>query len=281
MSSFEPKTFQLRIGDLHYSGLRYGHGSEHIFYFHGFGQKSNSVKKFLSDSLIESYTIHSIGLFFHESTVDQKRDVNSPLSTAEFKAFVQTYTELNAIENFHLMGYSMGARLCFDLLDQSAVKSLYVIAPDGITKNIWQRVFTQSTFLNRTVIRLVNNSGITRGMTGFLHRIGVISGYEKRLIQNNIHSSEALKNVFNVWMFYSRIYPSFEKWINILKKNNIPHTFLFGKYDRIITVKAANKILKYTNDVVVVEDGHDLVKEKYSGKISDFFLSLSENQITS
>jgi pimeloyl-ACP methyl ester carboxylesterase len=262
-------------------GLRYGHGSEHIFYFHGFGQKCDSVKKFLSESLLESFTIHSIGLFFHESTLLDERSIKSPLESDELISFMNAYTKMNGITHFHLMGYSMGARLCFDLLLHNCVKSIFVIAPDGISKNIWHSLFTQSTVLNRLVLTLVNNSGISHGLTTFLYSIGLISDYEKRLIQNNIHSSEALKKVFSVWVFYSKIYPSFGKWTKVLLERGIPHYFMFGKKDKIITNRAANKMLKHTNNVEIVNDGHDLVKEKYSGKVSDFFLNLSEKQIIS
>ena len=281
MPTFEPKTFQLCIEDLCYSGLRYGQGDQHILYFHGFGQKSDSVKKFLSEALLEMYTVHSVGLFFHESTLINDRSVNANLESHELVEFVKAYTDLNNIKYFHLMGYSMGARLCFDLMMHMHPKSLYVIAPDGITKNIWQSLFTRSIIVNRLAIAFVNNTGISNGMTAFMHKIGLISDYEKRLIQNNIHSKEALRNVFNVWVFYSNIFPSFSNWVTILKESGIPHTFLFGENDRIITTRAATKILKHTNKVDIVNDGHDLVKEKYSGKICAFFLNLSEKDLIS
>ena len=281
MSSFEPKTFQLKVADLLYAGERYGKGKQHIFYFHGFGQKCNSVKKFLSESFLESYTVHSIGLFFHESSFILERSINSPLKSQELVEFINSYTKGNGIKDFHLMGYSIGARLCFELVLHENVKSLFVIAPDGITKNIWQSLFAQSTILNRLVLTFVNNIGISNGITSFIHRLGLISEYEKRLIHNNTHSAESLKNVFNVWVCYSKIYPSFGKWTAAIKEKQIPHYFLFGKKDRIITSRAANKILKHTNKVEIVNDGHDLVKEKYSGKINDFFLNLSETEIIS
>lgn len=281
MPSFEYKTFQLSVGDLLFAGERYGKGERHIFYFHGFGQKCDSVKKFLSDSLLESYTVHSVGLFFHESTFKVERLPESPFEPHELISFIKNYTKANNIAEFHLMGYSIGARLCFEILLNIKIKGLFVIAPDGVTKNIWYTLFTRSSVINKLALILVRNSGISIGLTAFLYRLGIISAYEMRLVHNNINSPEALKNVLNVWSCYSKIYPSFNNWIKELDKAGIPHYFLFGKKDKIITARASNRVLKHSNNVEIVNDGHDLVKEKYSGIIGDFFLTLSEKEIIS
>jgi len=281
MTSFDPKTFQLSVGDLIYAGERYGKGKHHIFYFHGFGQKCNSVKKFLSNSLLEAYTVHSVGLFFHESSFPLERLPNSPLESQELVSFITEYRKMHGIGDFHLMGYSIGARLCFDLLLHFKIKGILVIAPDGITKNIWQTLFTRSSLINKLALTTVRNSRISLGFATFIHRIGLISTYELRLTRNNIRSPKALKNVLNVWACYSRIYPSFNKWIEVLREKNIPHYFLFGKNDKIITSRASRKVLKHSNNVEIVDDGHDLVKEKYSKNVCDFFLNQSEKEIIS
>ena len=66
------------------------------------------------------------------------------MSKSFWKKLLGLFLEKENIEDFHVMGFSLGARLALTSFEMfpSKVKKLYLLAPDGIQDSIWFRIAT-------------------------------------------------------------------------------------------------------------------------------------------
>ncbi|MEQ8323359.1 MAG: alpha/beta hydrolase [Vicingaceae bacterium] len=268
MSDQRPKTFQLSFANSIYHVEKYGTGSSHVLFFHGFGQRCDAVNRLLSDELRKKFTFHSFGLFFHQSSLNIESE--PILDPQVFKRAVSQYLDNQNIIEVHLCGYSIGSRLCFSLIDHLKVKGLILFAPDGITWNPWYLIFTKANFIQQLILLMNENRVIKKIIEQSLKLSGYYSEYELKLIKSNAVSGERLRKVFSVWNCYMKFNRSWAKNYTLITKLEIPLLLIFGKKDRIVGKRAFIKAKKFTSQVILAEEGHDLLKNKYSNVLKDF-----------
>ncbi|MFX6048572.1 alpha/beta fold hydrolase, partial [Acinetobacter baumannii] len=89
-----------------------GKGEDIIFCFHGYGEEASTYSIF-EELLGDAYTLIAIDMPFHGKT-----DWRGPLLFA-LNALIDIINELldSADKKFNLMGYSMGGRVAFRLLE--------------------------------------------------------------------------------------------------------------------------------------------------------------------
>ena len=273
MTSTSHKTFQLSFHDLNIHVETMGQGQIQVIFFHGFGQKCRDLEKMLSEDLLGRCTFHCFGLFFHESYFPKRRLSTEPFSDSELNDLIEDYCNRNYINEFQLLGYSIGARLCFSLLGNNRSNSIFLLAPDGVTYNLWHFLFTKASFMQNVALWLSSRSSIADTILNLVHRMGFYSDFEMKLIRRNAESREKLEKVFEVWNCYRGIRKKFSMSMAIIRERKMPHHFVCGLNDKVLGGGVIRKIMANTSHIEVTDDGHDLIKMKNAKYLEEFLRS--------
>ena len=141
--------FNFKHASLHYT--KYGVGEKALFCFHGFGLTGEAFFE-LEEVLSKEYTIYNFDLFFHGKSEWHAGD--KMLTPAFCKELFSSFLSEQKINQFSLLGYSIGARIVWTLVLEfkNQVKEIIVLAPDGITISNWFKIATR-TLVNRKLFK--------------------------------------------------------------------------------------------------------------------------------
>ena len=176
-----------------------GHGVKNIIAFHGFGQDGNSFLPLVSKN--PEYTIYSIELPFHGETIIH----NPSISIAHWDVIelVEKLINLLSKEKFSLIGFSIGAKLLFPVIEKfySRIENVWLLAPDGITPNFWYRMAT-GTHLMRQLFRFcLNYYQIIKRLGYGLQFMHLVDEGTLSFILKSTNSRENREQVYNIWIF--------------------------------------------------------------------------------
>ncbi|UPT66842.1 MAG: alpha/beta hydrolase [Sphingobacteriales bacterium JAD_PAG50586_3] len=143
---------------VHYAAI--GNGDKYLLAFHGYGQEGAVFNAF-ENSLGRHYTIIAFDLFHHgESAYPLNLPPDTALETHQFKLMLEVLLTKLGVDTFGLMGYSMGGRICLQLLTLfgDRVNELYLFAPDGIKRSNGY-AFGTYTLLGKALFKLMIDAG--------------------------------------------------------------------------------------------------------------------------
>src|SRR5690242_12625904 len=86
---------------------RKGNGRKTLLLFHGFGQDHATFNP-LMEQLKDEYTFYSFDLYFHGKSNWTNGEV--PLEKHEWKNIINAFLKENSIEEFALLGFSLGGK---------------------------------------------------------------------------------------------------------------------------------------------------------------------------
>ena len=117
---------------IHY--LKFGHGKKLLFCFHGFGESADSFTV-LKSSLEKIYTVIAIDLPLHGMTHWNEKYFDKKNVAEIIEQLMKDF----GTEKCSLMGFSMGGKIVLGAMHEmpGRVEEIYLIAPDGLKKNIW------------------------------------------------------------------------------------------------------------------------------------------------
>lgn len=250
----------------------YGHGADAILCFHGFGRTASDFEVFLP-LLKENQKMVCIHLFAHgESVFPENRIVHDPLTHGEWKELLTAFIASQGIDRFHLLGYSMGARLVMFtmLLCAEKVKSVLVFAPDGLKINPLYR-FASGTGPGRYMYnKIIEQPGPLFRVARVLNKIGLLSDKLHRFVHVHLDTIEKRRQVHDAWMIYRNFFPNQSKLAEVINRKDFPFHMIFGKYDEVIKVKLGKKLEKRLDSrshLIVVEKGHRLMSTEVASFI--------------
>lgn len=247
---------------------KWGTGKEILIAFHGFGQTA-SIFQNISEALQDKYTVYACSLFYHgESKLPGHVKPGEPLTPEIFKKGFLKFCEQNSIEQFSLMGYSLGGRLVLQLTEliPERINHLILLAPDGIKKNRWyyfatnhfigKRLFKRMVYKPKTLFRLVN----------IFKAIGIISEKMAKFVYSQYGDPENRMKIFNVWNTYSIITPRVRHVKAIIKKHHLKTLIFTGEFDPVLDQQIGHILSVGLEDEVKwikMKAGHDLLKQVY------------------
>ncbi len=246
--------------------LTIGTGADVIFCFHGFGRRAEDFLIF--ESLLKpNQRMVAVNLFAHEqSYFPEERINNSPLLLHEWKDIMEAFcTELH-IQNFHLLGYSMGGRVCLMTVQcmPERVKSLLLIAPDGFKINPLYK-FASGTALGKWIYRgIIKNPFALFKVAGLLHTTKLLPPKLYRFTHVHLDTRAKRQQVHDAWLIYKRMFPELKTVAKIINQNGLQYNMIFGEHDSIIKPKLGEKfngILGTDKHMHTVPSGHRLLNE--------------------
>ena len=227
-----------------------GNGTKNAIAFHGFGQDGNA---FLPVAIQNpGYTIYSFDLPFHGYT-----KIDNPslcLSGKDVAELVQKLMVHTGIEKFSLLGFSMGTRMIFPIIEHfySIIECVWLLAPDGIKINFWYRLAT-STGVGRNLFRnFLNKPKLRNGIGSVIQSLQLMDKSILLFLFKSINTREKREQVFSIWNYFRKLRADMDKVSKILNENDIQVFFIMGEKDNIIPRSTIEPLLKSTTNSRVI-----------------------------
>lgn len=211
-----------------------GNGADFHLLFHGFGQNMKAFHSFhkLRKST-ETYLIFDLFYHGHSSwkSADQK------LTKEIWKEIILQLMEKEGFDYFHLIGYSMGGKFSLITLElfPENVKSLILMAPDGIKTGYWYNLATFPGFLNRLFKKIVFHPSLFFTWMDRLNKVGVLESSLIKFVKSQMDTRTKRAQVYFTWIVFKPLNPDLGKIINASRVYKTPILLLTGKYDKMVT----------------------------------------------
>lgn len=210
-----------------------GNGAETLLLFHGFGQDHSAFDP-LIQVLSQRYTCYSFDLFFHgESTWP---DEEQPIEKEVWKEMMNRFLQSHAIQNFSLLGYSIGARFALAAFEAypSRVDSIFLAAPDGIAENQWYRLATGSA-MTRSIFRyIVRNPGLFQRFAKFAQALKLVHPNVLRFSWLQMNTADKRKKVYASWITFRKLRFDQKRLTRQINIADIPVVCFAGTKDQLI-----------------------------------------------
>jgi pimeloyl-ACP methyl ester carboxylesterase len=246
--------FHYQKASLHYSVS--GKGNESMLCFHGYGHNEESFSE-LEKILLTKYTFYSFDLFFHGKS--EWKTSKEPLSDKIWSEIISAFLKEKNISNFSLLGYSIGARPIWSIVQSFAdkIKEVIVIAPDGLFTNTWYGLATRSK-LSRALFKfLLSKYQYIDSLIKIGSLIKIVPPVTARFAEGQLRTEEQRKRVYNTWVVYRKL-KAHRKLSSEINRKSIPLTIYLGRHDKIITYKKMESFLRSVDkkDIITLEAGH-------------------------
>jgi pimeloyl-ACP methyl ester carboxylesterase len=246
---------------------KYGSGDKNLLAFHGFGGTHKDFEVFLP--ALSEYTVYSFDLWHH----GQSEYDGQPLDRNAFQQKFQAFLAKHKLFRFSLMGYSLGGRICLELIETfpGKIDEVFLFAPDGLRRNLLYR-FSTRTLLGNYLFRRVNqDAGIFFKGAEFFARIGVLDSKIKDFVIKQMGTKEKREKVYKTWRTTSRLWPNLKQVAENIVRYKMKLTIVMGEKDKVIKKEWARKLTRYLPDNVeflkVVDAGHKLQTEEVRKEI--------------
>lgn len=235
-----------------------GAGRLPLIVFHGFGQTHSSFRSWVSP-LSQKYTLILVDLYYHGKST--WTDTTHPLEKEVWKDTVRLILERENIDAFALAGYSLGGKFALATLESfpDAVKELWLIAPDGITRNFWYSLATGSTLFRKIFRNMIGDENTFRHLTRVARMLRLVDRRVLRFAENQMDTAGKRERVYNTWVVFRHLKFDMREITRILNQSRIPTIIIAGKYDRIVAphkLRGPLNRLKNMN-FLIVESGHN------------------------
>ena len=262
MTAANVRKFQFDGNQLAYQ--KFGHGPAVLLAFHGFGQ-SSQVFTPLGDSLGHQFTIFAIDLFFHG---DSQFVGNRPLTQTDWQKLMAAFLQTYHIDRFSLLGFSLGGRFALATIDAFAdrLDQLILLAPDGITRNLWYRLATGSTFGRMLFWYVLRHLSMLNAFGHTLTRLGLLNRTVMRFAEISLGTPAQRELVYQSWTQFRFISPDLSIISELLNDHQLRVRFFTGSFDRIVP---GSYILPFTAklrhyELTVLQTGHNHLIELVS-----------------
>ncbi len=256
-----------------FSIRKYGNGAKCLIGFHGYGEDGTAFQ-FLEFHLGTEFTLVAIDLPFHGNT--QWND-DLDFDMADLWKIINELLPINNT-TVSFMGYSMGGRIALKLMEQNIAKvdKVVLLAPDGLHRNPWHWLATQTLVGNRLFAFTMKYPTWLFGLMNVANKLGVLNKSIFNFAHYYLDDDIERKYLYQRWTVMRKFHPNLHLLQQKIKAHQKKITLLFGRYDRIILTDKGKKFQQGLEEWVTVKElnaGHQLLKEKYVIEITATFRS--------
>jgi pimeloyl-ACP methyl ester carboxylesterase len=223
-----------------------GHGEEVFLVFHGFGQTHQEMMAF--DQLRKPGQVFLFfDLFYHGKShwADSSKEFNPQI----WIDFIRLAQQKEGFEHFHLISYSMGGKfalLTFEVLPKE-VKSLILIAPDGIKTGLWYSMTNYPNYIHPVFKRVVFKPKRFFGIVEGLNFAGLIEKSLVKFVKTQLESRSKRAQAYFVWKVFGSVQLQLGKIIRLAReKPELPITLFIGEFDKMVT---AENLKRFSNKI--------------------------------
>ena len=236
----------------------YGHGRKKLLAFHGFGQSAKDYNNF-SNAIQNEYTVYSFDLFFHGQSIWKKK--GNPIEKEQLAQFIFTFLKKENIEQFSLVGYSLGAKFLLTILEKfnSQIEKIILIAPDGIKTNFWYSLATYPILLRRFFKVMILNPKPLFRLIGVLKKIRIVDKGLYKFATSQLITKPQRNRVYYSWTVFRHLSFDMTDIAALINTNKIKVEMYLGKYDQIITENNMNNLLHLLDNYTleILDTGHN------------------------
>lgn len=259
----------LESGFGHLAYQKHGKGKNIHLLFHGFGQNMKAYNNFLS-LISEEDTYITFDMFYHGQS--SWKSVNQKLTKEIWREILIGLMKKEGFENFHLIGYSMGGKFClitFELFP-CHVKSMVLMAPDGIKTGFWYNMATFPGVLNKLFRHVVFHPNRFFKTMDILNYVGLLQSSFIKFVKSQMQTRTMRAQVYFTWNVFKPLKPELGHIITILRLNKIPVFLFSGTYDMMVPTKNLAKFSSKIPQIKVIElpCGHKTLIEETSHYLS-------------
>jgi pimeloyl-ACP methyl ester carboxylesterase len=242
--------------------LKTGNGTVGVLAFHGFGLDKTAFTSMASYLNAKGYIFYSFDLFFHGDS--QWKEPNKVLSKELWKAILEAFLIQEGINQFILMGFSMGGRFAMVTLESfpEKVKELILIAPDGIKTSCWYNLATYPGWMQGLFRWVVTHPNDFRKISRQLRKLRIVGKGIEKFAHLQMQTRQQRLRLYYAWTVFRLIRPERKILVSLLCQRHIPLKMFLGKYDRIITVGNVQRLLRQVPhaQVYLLDSGHNLIQ---------------------
>lgn len=239
--------------------------SHWVFAFYGFGQQAN-VFDYLAERCSNICGFIVIDLPYEVYTTSKTKFT----FIEEMKLIMQK----NQITSITGISYSIGSRYNLVLAELLSpyLKKLILIAPDGVAKNIWNKIATSTIFGHQIFKYLMFHPQTYLVLLKVLNKLFLLPRNLYLFTKLHVRNKETAARVYYCWMNMKYMQPDLQK-INLeQQKYSFPIIGIFGKDDFVIKQKSSTILKKEIPavELKIVEKGHKLLDEELFDDIATY-----------
>lgn len=254
---------------LHY--IKAGSGNSLLLAFHGYANDATIFSP-LEEYLNKDFTIISFDLPHHGNTIWGA----SHLTKQDLVQIVRALKKEYNVEKVSLIGYSLGGRICFTILElmPESVDRITLLATDGLAINFYYYFFTRTFFGKKIFRHMLTKPAPYFKFLDWLKRCNAVNTSTHKFVTQSL-SSEANRNfLLSVWPSLSDLIPDPGTLKNIITKYHIPVTIFMGAHDKIMPPELAQKFKTGLDTVqlFIVDKGHRIFDTDTAPRIASSLL---------
>lgn len=250
----------------------FGQGPRLLFCFHGYGESSAGFG-FLAEYIGDAFTLVCPDLPFHQPTDWQEGPDFRPEDLLKMVQLLAAEPGLPSPAGISVLGYSMGGRMALQLtrLIPEKIEQLLLLAPDGLKKNFWYRLATQSYLGSRLFRYTMHNPGWFKSMLGLVKKLGLTNASILKFVHHYIDDPVVRRQLYTRWTGFRHIGPSLPQLKMRITEYAIPVDIVYGRHDRIILPSPGRRFQKGIEALCrihLLDCGHRILQEKNGAKIA-------------
>jgi pimeloyl-ACP methyl ester carboxylesterase len=261
----------VKHGPFHWEYLVFGNGPELLLAFHGFDNNADDFRLF-EPLLGQQYTIVAVNLFYHGRSYAEGAPDQLQFRREDLQALITQLLERFPHARFSLLGFSLGGRICLELVSLFAgrVDRLILLAPDGLVISPWY-VFVTRTIAGRWLFRRVlRRPQRFLRLGGWLRTLGLVGEKQYKFALSYFGSGPQRELVFKVWMIFRYLLPRKAALSAALKQHPVRTDLFFGRRDSIIRPSFGiiyQKKVDAQANIHILETGHNLLKSDVAERV--------------
>lgn len=234
-----------------------GSGPEFFLIFHGFGQSHQDMQVF--DRIRKpDQTFLFFDMFYHGRS--QWTDYSRELDTEVWQELIRLIQEKEGFGAFHLIGYSMGGKfalLTYQLF-AGQVKSLTLLAPDGIKTGLWYSISDYPNFFHQVFKRVVFRPNRFFGIVEGLSSVGLVEKSLVKFVKTQMETRSKRAQTYFVWKVFGGLHLQLGKIILQFRKHKTPISLFVGEFDKMVTLENLDRFSSKIQhlDRIILPVGH-------------------------
>jgi pimeloyl-ACP methyl ester carboxylesterase len=257
-----------KSSQIHY--CKAGVGNKLLLCFHGYGESVESFS-FLEKSITNEFTLLAIDFPFHGKTIWNEGLI---FTSEDLVTILEKIIQATPFQNskIFLLGFSMGGRVALHLLQSipNKIQKIILLAPDGLKINFWYWFATQTSIGNKLFHFTANKPTWFFLLMNIADKLRLVNQSVFKFANHYLHDEQMRNDLYKRWTVMKLFKPNIKKIKQDIRSNNIQLRLLYGKFDKVIRHKNAEKFINgiESNCILsIINSGHELLKEKNADEI--------------
>ena len=248
----------IKTSNAEWQVLSTGNGGDTWIVLHGFGQHAVLMLRFM-EIVKPNDRIISVNLPFHGNT----KMTQPVLNVNDLDDLLGRIIRRENVERCSLLGYSLGGKVALKLAEitPGKIERMVLIAPDGLKLNRFYLFATRTKLGDFLFRRAMKDPSRLLSTCAMAVKINLMDDRILNFYQNQLSRPETRDMIYGSWKALKKINPDLVQIRKNIFRYKIKTELIFGKHDRVIHPKLANKLSgkNGTSSVVhILDRGHEL-----------------------